>query len=231
MERYKVINDDVLDQYHKVLAAAGCLGYDNNNTVEKDEFFDKVIPGLQILREKKPMIYDSFFGSAFCIGLADDYVGQKFVLAEPENESYDLTVLISNINDEGKYKIGNVLWYDRNTVVKLELTELKDLSDSSIQYLCDNKLGNKHDYKGRILLIVLSVIAKQNLELIKLSYELKKFNKNFKNIWIIANTRRVLKDSHEYLIAELIQTPIKERCFKIPIDFSRIIEHIHKFSK
>jgi len=231
MEKYKIITDNIYDHYHKVITRAGLEFFgdkvkllekiDGQEKISKEQFLRSATEGMKILRSKERKLHDSLLGSIFCMGISQHLPSKKFLLAEPENESYDLIILILKKEERRRFKTPDTNWFTNGTVVKLEITELSDVSDKSLLKLHRNKLSKFHDYKGRILLISISTSGKIDLK--RFSHILNKDNKNFKNVWLIA---RASLTENRYLLTELLRPPLKIEQFIIGLDFSKVANEI-----
>jgi len=228
MNKYKIITKDIYDHYHKVITRAGLETgikfpklIENQKTITMLEFLLMANKGLKVLRSKERKLYDSLLGAIFGMGISLHFPSKKILLAEPENDSYDLTVLMIDKDYEPRFKTGDTCWFVREKVIKLEITELRDTSDAGFTELCKNKLGNRHDYRGRILLISVDTSGKIDLE--KFSRTLREGNSNFENVWLIA---RSSLDENKYLLVELLKMPLQKEEFMVDLDFSKIRQEV-----
>lgn len=232
MEKYKLITDNIYDHYHGVITRAGLgLGvkfpklFEKRGSISIKEFLVMATEGVKILRSKDRKFYDSLLGAIFGMGISLHFPSKKILLAEPENDSYDLTILMINKGNEPKFKTIDTHWFMKENVIKLEITELRDASDTGFKELRKNKLSNKHDYQGRVLLVSIDTSGKIELE--QFSKILKEYNYNFKNVWLIG---RASLDENKYLLAELLKQPLLREEFIIDLDFSKIKQEIKRIA-
>ena len=119
-----------------------------------------ITKGLLKLRssgQENKKIYELFIGCIYAVFLKNrkGNIKYKFVVLEPEDESYDFLISRALKNPPKEEKIINNTkygYYDSKSEHKVELTE--SLKAESLKSIILKKFDPKKDYKGRVLLVV-----------------------------------------------------------------------------
>ena len=131
----------------------------SKNEIERN-IISLITKGLLKLRssgQENKKIYELFVGCIYAVFLNNrkGNIKYKFVVLEPEDESYDFLISRALKNPPKEEKIINNTkygYYDSKSDHKVELTEA--FKGESLKSIILKKFDPKKDYKGRVLLIV-----------------------------------------------------------------------------
>lgn len=160
--KYRIVSENPIAKMEDIIinnALPLVIKGKSKNEIERN-ISSLIAKGLLKLRnsgQENKKIYELFIGCIYAVFLnkRKGNIKYKFVVLEPEDESYDF--LISRVlkNPPKEEKIINntkYVYYDSKSEHKVELTE--SLKAESLKSIILKKFDPKKDYKGRVLLIV-----------------------------------------------------------------------------
>jgi len=164
--KYKIFTEDPLDEIKEIIldiALPFIIKEKQPNNVTHKKIYLLIAEGLDQIGKSNigKSIYELYFGCLFTIFLNKSHnsIKYKFILAEPEDNSYDFLVLRYPKNPPKEHKIigdTKILYCDQpnsRTLYKFELTEVR--REEELKTVISKKCKGNKDYRGRSLLVVL----------------------------------------------------------------------------
>lgn len=160
--KYRIVSENPLAKMEDIIinnALPLVVKGKSKNEIERD-IVSLITKGLLKLRssgQENKKIYELFVGCIYATFLNNrkGNIKYKFVVLEPEDESYDFLISRALKNPPKEEKIINNTkygYYDSKSDHKVELTEA--FKGESLKSIILKKFDPKKDYKGRVLLVV-----------------------------------------------------------------------------
>lgn len=161
--KYRIVSENPLTKMEDIIinnALPLVIKGKSKNEVERN-ISSLIAKGLLKLRssgQENKKIYELFVGCIYAVFLNNrkGNVKYKFIVLEPEDESYDFLISRALKNPPKEERIINNTkygYYDFKSEHKVELTEA--FEGKSLKSTILKKFDPKKDYKGRVLLVVI----------------------------------------------------------------------------
>lgn len=230
--KYRYVSENPLAKIEDILinkALPLVIKGKSKNEIERN-IVSLITKGLLKLRssgQENKKIYELFVGCIYATFLNNrkGNIKYKFIVLEPEDDSYDFLISRALKNPPKEEKIINNTkygYYDSKSEHKVELTEA--FKGESLKSIILKKFDPKKDYKGRILLVVVH-------EGVLYLGELSNWILNYKqdNFRFVCLAFLEAKEKKNWIYAYDIEN---KKCFKDSIKFTimfkNIIERLYK---